>query len=334
MNAQQARRRREAARARQAAGRRRERRIRLGMAALLAAVLVAGIGGLAVTVAGRHRQAAASPGSLAGLQTGPAPWGANTADLAQRLQATGVAPLNPVEGTAVHIHQHLDLYVDGHKVLMPAGIGIDPAVGYAPLHTHDPSGILHVESPTVRTYTLGQFFAVWGVRFTPSCLGGYCTGGGRQLRVYVNGQLVRGDPTAVTLAAHQELVVAFGTAAQLPSPVPASRADQLATPPWKASPGPAPPCRTRAPTPRPSTPSCMPPTSGTTRPAATGCCRSARFPADLASGRLPSVVFVMPNLRHEMHSGPVRVADRRLQRLVDQLQASPVWQQDTRPSDA
>jgi hypothetical protein len=105
---------------------------------------------------------------------------------------------------------------------VPAGIGIDPAVGYAPLHTHDPSGVIHVESPTVRTYTLGQFFAVWGVRFTPSCLGGYCAAGGRQLRVYVNGRAYRGDPATLALTAHQELVVAFGTAAQLPSPIPST----------------------------------------------------------------------------------------------------------------
>jgi hypothetical protein len=120
----------------------------------------------------------------------------------------------------VHIHQHLDLYVDGRGVPVPAGIGIDPAVGYAPLHTHDPSGVIHVESPTVRTYTLGQFFAVWGVRFTPSCLGGYCAGGGRQLRVYVNGRAYRGNPTNLVLEPHQELVVAFAPAAQLPSPIP------------------------------------------------------------------------------------------------------------------
>jgi hypothetical protein len=62
---------------------------------------------------------------------------------------------------------------------------------------------MHVESPTVRTYTLGQFFAVWGVRFTPTCLG---------------------DPTALTLEPHQEIVVAFGTAAQLPAPIPSSYA--------------------------------------------------------------------------------------------------------------
>jgi hypothetical protein len=55
-----------------------------------------------------------------------------------------------------------------------------------------------------------------------------------------------------------------------------------------------------------------------------------RFHSDLAAGRLPTVVFVMPDLRHEMHSGPVRVADAWLRRLVDGLQASPVWRQDTR----
>jgi phosphatidylinositol-3-phosphatase len=55
-----------------------------------------------------------------------------------------------------------------------------------------------------------------------------------------------------------------------------------------------------------------------------------RFQADLAAGRLPTVVFVMPDRHHEMHSGPVRVADAWLRRLVDQLAASPVWRQDTR----
>jgi hypothetical protein len=214
MNARRARRRRQEAA--------RVRRRRLGIAAVLAAVLVAGIGGLAVSAANRDRQPATSPGPLAGLQTGPAPWGANTADLAERLRAIGIPPLSPMEGTAVHIHQHLDLYVDGRKVLVPAGIGIDPAVGYAPLHTHDPSGVIHVESPTVRTYTLGEFFAVWGVRFTPGCLGGYCAGGGRQLRLFVGGRAYRGAPTTLALAPHQELVVAFGTAAQLPSPIPST----------------------------------------------------------------------------------------------------------------
>ena len=54
------------------------------------------------------------------------------------------------------------------------------------------------------------------------------------------------------------------------------------------------------------------------------------FHSDLAAGRLPTVVFVMPDLHHDMHSGPVRVADAWLRRLVGGLEASPAWRQDTR----
>jgi hypothetical protein len=221
MTARQARQqRREAARARQAARRRRDRRRRLGIALALAVLVVAGLAGFAVSASSRSRHAPTGPAALPGLQTGPAPWGANTADLAARLRAIGLPPLGATEGTAVHIHQHLDIYVDGRPVPVPALVGIDPAVGFAPLHVHDTSGVIHVESPTVRSYTLGQFFAVWGVRFTPSCLGGYCASGDRRLRVYVNGTAFQGDPRTLMLAPHQEIVVAFGTAAQAPSPIP------------------------------------------------------------------------------------------------------------------
>jgi hypothetical protein len=223
MNAQRAReRQRRAERAREAARRHRRNRRRLGIAAALAVLVVAGLVTAAVVGRSGSGQAPGAAGALPGLQTGPAPWGANTADLAARLRAIGLPPLSPMEGTAVHIHQHLDIYVDGRKVPVPALIGIDPAVGFAPLHVHDTSGVIHVESPTVRGYTLGELFAVWGVRFTSTCLGGYCAAGDRRLRVYVDGAPYRGDPTTITLEPHQEIVVAFGTAAQLPSPIPSS----------------------------------------------------------------------------------------------------------------
>ena len=48
----------------------------------------------------------------------------------------------------------------------------------AALHTHDASGIVHIESPDKRDYTLGQFFDVWGVRLSSTCLGApYCNVG-------------------------------------------------------------------------------------------------------------------------------------------------------------
>jgi phospholipase C len=55
-----------------------------------------------------------------------------------------------------------------------------------------------------------------------------------------------------------------------------------------------------------------------------------RFHATLAGGRLPTVTFLVPDLRDDMHSGPVRVADAWLHRLVDELEANPIWRQDTR----
>jgi hypothetical protein len=135
-----------------------------------------------------------NPATLPGILTGPAPWPANTEDLTARLSAIGL-PALPAESFTLHIHQHLDLYVNGTKHVVPAQIGIttSPQVVFSPLHTHDTRGIIHVEAPTVRSFTLGEFFDVWGVRLTPTCIGGYCTQGDKTLRVYVDGQLATGE---------------------------------------------------------------------------------------------------------------------------------------------
>jgi hypothetical protein len=163
---------------------------------------------------------AASGASLPGAQTGPAPWGPGTDQLQQRLDALGLAAL-PAEGTVLHIHQHLDLFVDGKRVTVPAGIGIDPNQEFiAALHTHDPSGVLHVESDVPKTFTLGQMFGVWGVPLSSTQLGGMRAGGGKQIKAWVNGKPLSGDPAKVDLASHQEFVIAYGTPAQMPKPVP------------------------------------------------------------------------------------------------------------------
>jgi hypothetical protein len=165
------------------------------------------------------------PASLPGELAGAAPWPANNATQLEARLATLKLPALAFEGTALHIHQHLDLFVGGKRVVVPAGIGIDPYARFiSPLHTHDTSGVIHVESPTVRPFTLGEFFGVWGVRFGPGQLGGYTDGNGQTLRTYVNDKPVTGDPGSVVLASHQEILVAFGTAQQLPRPIPDSYA--------------------------------------------------------------------------------------------------------------
>lgn len=176
---------------------------------------------LAVVLAGCGSTAEpASRGSLAGELEGAAPWPRNAGSLRARLDALGLPALSR-EGTALHTHQHLDLYVNGRRVRVPAGIGIDEAQGFiAPLHTHDATGTVHVESPEVRTFTLGDFFGVWGVRFTRRCLGGYCARGAKTLRVYVDGRRAAGDAHRLPLEPNDEIVVAYGTRAQLPRPIP------------------------------------------------------------------------------------------------------------------
>jgi hypothetical protein len=165
---------------------------------------------------------ASAPSALPGAQTGPAPWDAGGNQLAQRLNALGL-PALPAEGTVVHIHQHLDVFADGKQVTVPAGIGIDPGQQFiSPLHTHDPSGVMHVESATPETFTLGQFFGVWGVPLDRSGIGGMQVGGGKELRAWVNGNPASGDPAKIALASHQEIVLAYGTPAQMPKKVPAS----------------------------------------------------------------------------------------------------------------
>jgi hypothetical protein len=157
--------------------------------------------------------------SLPGAQLTPPPWTPGTDQLEQRLEVIGL-PALPAEAFVVHIHQHLDLFVEGKQVTLPANIGIGQTF-ISPLHTHDPSGILHVEADRPQTFTLGQFFGVWGVPLSRTQIGGLEAGGGKQVRAWVNGKPFAGDPAAIELASHQELVVAYGTNAQLPKPVPA-----------------------------------------------------------------------------------------------------------------
>ncbi|MFL5735858.1 MAG: hypothetical protein ACJ76P_00790 [Actinomycetota bacterium] len=209
----------------------RRRRTRQGGIALVAIVLV---GVIAYLVSNNSQTSTpkAQPDQLTGLSTGPPPWPAKLDGLYQRLQAIGLPP-QAVEGQGLHSDQHLDIYVDGRPVQIPQGIGIPPGYrgdpGTTPtdfisiLHTHDTSGTVHVEAPSVTQYTLGEFFDVWGVKFTPQCLGSLCETKDKKIEVYVNGKLQTGDPTKVSFSLEplsQEIVLTYGTKAELPNPIP------------------------------------------------------------------------------------------------------------------
>lgn len=55
-----------------------------------------------------------------------------------------------------HVHAHLALFIEGRQMDVPAGIGITDRCLYW-LHTHAADGIIHIEAPFRRGFTLGQF---------------------------------------------------------------------------------------------------------------------------------------------------------------------------------
>lgn len=120
-------------------------------------------------------------------------------------------PMLSSEGMVEHIHAHLDVLVDGKPVPVPANIGIDTARrAISPLHTHDDSGVIHVESPVKRAFSLGEFFTEWGVSLSSDNIGGLRAVDGKSVRAYVNGQPRTGNPAAITFAQHDEIALVYG----------------------------------------------------------------------------------------------------------------------------
>jgi hypothetical protein len=186
-----------------------DRRRMLLVGGAVALVAIAAVLAFALTLTRNGSSAATARGipwsQLGALQTGPPPWNNGVGGLTNRLAPLGLSQLG-AEGTTLHIHQHLDLYVNGKHVTLPAGVGIYDNSYLTELHVHDTSGVIHVESPTQRTFTLGQLFGEWGVKLTASCVGRYCG----SLKWWVNGRRVTGDPAALQLRAHQEIAIAQG----------------------------------------------------------------------------------------------------------------------------
>jgi hypothetical protein len=119
-----------------------------------------------------------------------------------------------MEGDVLHIHQHLVMYDRGQPVTVPQGIGINesnPATACMFwLHTHTPDGLIHVESPRRATFTLGQFFAIWGQPLSRTRVASARADATHHLRAYVNGRLYRGDPRTIPLTPHARITLEVG----------------------------------------------------------------------------------------------------------------------------
>lgn len=168
----------------------------------------------AVIVPATIPRAAALPKSPAAAGTGRPPW-AVPADPGAGIDAAGLS-VSAMTADGAHFHAHLDIQVNGQSVPVPANVGISATTGaMSELHTHDASGIVHIESATKgKRYVLGQLFTEWGVRLTRDQVGGLNAASGRSLTAFVDGKRFTGDPARIELTAHREVALLFGTPAE------------------------------------------------------------------------------------------------------------------------
>ncbi len=159
------------------------------MALLLVALLAAGCGSrsgshqASTSTSTKHAAVTTDPNASIGpegipLEIGPVLAPASTTAPGVTIDGIHCAP---IEQLAYHIHAHLQVYVDGQPRAVPAAIGmLGPVAQQTPygafygatrcyywLHTHARDGVIHIESPTRRLYTLGDFFDEWGQQLSP-----------------------------------------------------------------------------------------------------------------------------------------------------------------------
>jgi len=124
---------------------------------------------------------------------------------------------------AVHVHAHLTLIADSVQRAIPMAVGtpdpfvIDNIVVAARcfywLHTHDATGIIHLEAPNSSTLTLGNFFAIWGQPLSRMNVGGFQG----DVVAYVDSTRYDGDLTAIPITAHEQItLIVGGVPAEIP----------------------------------------------------------------------------------------------------------------------
>jgi hypothetical protein len=133
------------------------------------------------------------------------------------------APVNAIDGlecgameaTSWHHHSILHVFVDGKEQAVPARIGItsNPNTCYYWLHTHDTTGIIHMEAPKQLPFTLGQFLDVWKQTQpdTYKSVFDSVSNNNKPVTLYVNGQKVQeGNYRNYPMQIHDVIALVYG----------------------------------------------------------------------------------------------------------------------------
>jgi hypothetical protein len=206
------------------------------LAALLGAALLAGCGGSSsssssstttststtastTSTGGTTTAAAGSPGpETIPLEQGPELAPASSTSPGNKID--GVIQCAPLEQLAYHIHIHLQVYDHGASRSLPAAIGLlGPVYENTPygrfygaqkcyywLHTHATDGIIHVESPTKRIYTLGIFFDEWRQPLSSTQV----ASASGKVTAFLNGKRWTKSPREIPLEPHFQIQLDVG----------------------------------------------------------------------------------------------------------------------------
>lgn len=166
----------------------------------------------------RMRRVAGGALVLAGVMAMASPSGAQRVADAPGMQSSapngepvGGISCDAQEGQRIHIHQHLVIFDHGKPVDIPRNVG-QPAARRCIywLHTHTPDGIIHIEAPKDRSFTLADFFAVWGQPLGKKSVATARVAKGDSLKVWVDGKPFAGDPRLIALKPHTDVVIQVG----------------------------------------------------------------------------------------------------------------------------
>lgn len=181
-----------------------QKRITIGVVALL---VIAAVGlTVAFLVYPRLQGPSASSNSSTSANTSP---GGNVVD-------PNYPPIDGIscdasEQLVYHIHAHLTVYIDGQPVALPQSIGVDGSTCIYWLHTHTTDGVIHIESPTQKVYTLQNFVDIWQKFSSSQITFPTQLASSDGWTVYVNGKQVSGTFSKVNLNAHDVVTMAYNS---------------------------------------------------------------------------------------------------------------------------
>jgi hypothetical protein len=118
-----------------------------------------------------------------------------------------------MEYSTLHVHPHLAIFINGVQAQVPRLIGGVPKPGCLYwIHTHDASGIIHIEAPVLQPagssgFNLGMLFDIWGQPLANDDIAGFKG----PVTAYVNGQKYDGDLRQIPLISHQEITLEVGS---------------------------------------------------------------------------------------------------------------------------